>query len=293
MSDIVLYKKDTLQRSVGESLVMSDVVDGKGFSKMSREVILATYGNERISKRNKNQAGDEIRQLVNRTILQSGFGASLSETDLKILIIDVVTDVLRDFSALTVQEVQIAFRNGVREEYGEYMGVSVRIFYKWVRAYIYETKVAAQRELKRLDKPKVVEVTQEQKDEIHKTWIDGICKKYDSFLESEHYGFQDWGGRIYSFLDKLGLIKISKAKKKKILADAKGIVKNRYRPINARTSVKRDEYKKMLDKIASNDKSVNGEIKSEAKKLALKMYLDGLRKKKANLRELIEQAQAK
>ena len=185
MSNIELYNGLEKGLKVYDKLQVQDIQLNKNLSKDSKQVILASNCYPKIKERGSElfpsgheNAGKEIRQFeirqhINSAILSSGYGASLNEEDIRILIEDVIIDVLKDFSHLTTIEVGIAFRNGSREVYGEYMGISTRLFYKWLRHYCQETKLKANKELLKLNNTKAIEKVVD-KEKIKQEWLNSI-----------------------------------------------------------------------------------------------------------------------
>lgn len=295
-AEIALYMEEAVEKPILQSLNLQDIVDSKILTSGSREALLAYYGNHSIVDRKRlegsTKVGDELRTIINMTIIESGFAGTWEEREIQVFIMTIIQDIFRDFKRLTVQEVRIAFRKGVREEYGELHGLSVRAVHKWMRAYVAQTKKEAKRELRLLDKPKIMELTEEEKEQKHQDYLEGVYAWYDEFIKSGSYTYKDYGNAMYIILDTLGLMTYSLKEKKKIYSEAEEGVKNAHDPSNANGAVQRSEFKRMIQKIADGHSDATIRIKTEAKNIALKRFLVECRDKERNLRELIESAQA-
>lgn len=298
-NEIQLSKID-LNYPISENLLVKDIKQSK-LSPQAKDIILASRCYGKIGTRASEvfTSGKlkgievrqfEIRQHVNRAILDSGFGANMEKEDISELINSVVKDVLIDFSHLTTQEVEIAFRNGCRELYGEFYGVSTRTFYKWLKAYCEQSKIEANKELIKLDAPKVdAEPSEEEKQKRFNTWLTTFYNDFNSFVKTGEYNIYDTDNMFYHFLQKKQLIpKLSDVKKAAILKKAKEVVKAQYQPEDNANVFQKNEYKRFIERIKNKDKGVQYEITAEAKRIHLKLFLTSLKKKNVDLKSLVE-----
>jgi len=296
-NEIQLSKLD-LNYPISKNLLVKDIKESK-LSQQAKEIILASMCYPKIGKRKEVfTAGKlkgievrqfEIRQHINRAILDSGFGTSLAEEDISELINSVVKDVLIDFSHLTTQEVEIAFRNGCRELYGEFYGVSTRTFYKWLKAYCEQSKIEANKELIKLDSPKLdVKPSEEEKQKRFNTWLNTFYNDFDVFVKTGEYNIYDTDNMFYHFLQKEQLIpKLSDVKKAAILKKAQKVIKTQYKPEDRTNVFQQNEYERLIERIKNKDKGVQYEITAEAKRIHLKLFLTSLKNKNIYLKDLI------
>lgn len=306
MGGLQLYVKPSMELQITENLKVKDIKNAN-IGKLNRDIILASKCAKKIRDRKgevfteemcatddmKQFIGKEIRQVeirqhINKSILDAGLTNSWEAEDIEYLITSVLTDVLTDFGHLTTQEVGIAFRQGSREEYGKNYGISARAYYSWLRTYDNEIKLRANKELIKLEVAvEEQEPTEEEKQRRQEAWLDTMCKEYEEYLETGHYNLYDLNNMLYDYLKELGLIHYSKEVKAKIWEDAKEMVKLNNNPLNARNQTQRNKSFDILKALEKNEDSVQGRIIKESKRLALRKYLMGLRQNKQSLREII------
>jgi len=305
MDEITIYKEKELTFPVSQNLMVQDIKNSN-INKDAKLIILASccfpkinqlkdktfpkgtvVGNEDLSGREIRQF--EIRQHINKAILHSGYGTSLNsnEDDLNELISSVISDVLIDFSHLTTQEVGIAFKKGCREEYGQYMGVSTRIFYTWLKYYCSVSKIAANKALSTLDKPKSEEPTVEELKKRQKLWLDNIFKDYDEYVKTGNYKIYDTNNMFYDFLKQHKLIKLIATERKEIEVEAEKILRIENNPLQEPDRFKRNQLLEFIDKLNKKDTSLDSKILCKSKHIHLKRFLFNLRKKKKSLREIV------
>lgn len=297
-NEISIYKKD-LGLAVTKNVSMGDLINSN-ITKSDLEVIIAAKCFTPMKFRKEIFDGDEdgnfkglearqyeIRQHISAVIFDSGFGRSWSKEELSMLIEKVLTDVLRDFSFLTTQEVGLAFRRGCREEYGEFKGLSTRQFYTWIKKYLGTTKLKANKSLIALDVPKEITVTPKEKKERRNKWLESIFLFYDRFVIDGIYDFYDTDNMFYNILKELELIPFTKAQKNKCYLQARENVINKHDPLKAKDSSVRLDYLKVIDKIKNKDKSVEYKIIAETKHIILKKFINQLKDQKKSLRKLL------
>jgi|SRR3972149_1262993 len=257
-----------------------------GISRSNLEVIIASKCFKRISER-KNEIfegldnGDfkgletrqyELRQFISTVIFDSGYGKSWSEEELNRLITGVLTDVLRYFSHLTTQEVGIAFYRGCREEYGEFYGLSTKIFYSWLKSYVSKSKIEANKELKKIDVLKEV-ISEEEILRRENRWLKTMGKEFNYFVETGVYDIYDIGNLLYNYLDKNKLISFTKEEKKQIMEEAKLSLKRNDSSLRLKDKHKKIEYLEIIDKMDNKKSTAHNLLIAESKHIALKKHL--------------------
>lgn len=297
-NEISIYKKLELTTTVTPNLMVKDI--NEKLNKEHREIIIASNCYLKIKDMELEiiTSGKfkgfevrqfEIRQHINRAILDSGYGTSLTKEDIQDIISAVIKDILTDFSTLTTQEVGIAFKNGCREAYGTYMGISARIFYTWLRQYTNVSKMEANKALAKIDKSELI-ITEEEKLKRHHTWLNYFYDRFNKFCETNIYDLYDSHNLFYDYLKSLKLIgTINKKEKEKVAIMARRKVKLRYQTTEVKSQFHEQEMRKMIEKITKKDKSVEFEVLGEAKNIILKQYLTDLKTKKIDLKIVIEQ----
>ena len=301
-TSIEIYKQKELTHKVGEHLIIKDIKESSISNKI-KVLILASKCFPKINQLKgevfpegtlvgeEDLSGREIRQFqirvhINKAILHSGYGASLDEKDLNELISSVIIDVLTDFSHLTTQEVGIAFKKGCREEYGEYMGVSTRLFYRWLKCYCSDTKIKANKALQEIDKPKTVEPNKEEAERRRKEWLDLIFKQFDEFVQTGEYKIYDLNNMFYEYLKHLGIITLPIKLRKQILKEAETMLRIENDPLKG-DRFSRPSLLEFTEKLNNKDESIQYKIISKSKHIHLRRFLSDLRTKKKSLKDII------
>jgi len=301
MSEVRLYVKPKLDYPIIANVKVQDIQNSNKISKTNREIIIASHCFDKIKNRKGEiiTEGDfkgkelrqiEIRQHINKSILDAGLANSWEAEDIEYLITSVLTDVLLDFSHLTTQEVGIAFRRGSREEYGKNYGISARAYYSWLRTYCNETKILANKSLLLLKNSlqEEVKISEEEIQMREQRWLNLMYDSFNEFKQTGEYSIYDLNNMLYDLLKGRGLTKFSESKRKNIWNEAKEHIKQMHNPLEAKDKFQRNGYFVILKAIKNNDDSVQGKISAQAKQIGLKMYLTDLSKKKKSLKEIIE-----
>lgn len=265
---------------------LNDILTQNKLQGVTKEVIVARYGNKRIFQRDKTKVGKELEFLIKKTVVETGFGTKFTDKDWKILYIGVIDDIFRVFSSLTTNEIHIAFRLGSREEYGEFYGVSVRVFYKWLKRYMADTQQDAVMNLKKLYPPKEKEITQSDRNHIRNKWLNSVLYNYKILVDKNEYRFKDYGNILYDYLYELKLINFDKEQRKEILDEAIKVIER-----NAKEKKQRTIIKELSNLSIATDTNIKSAVKSEAKHIALRKFMFQCRAGKKSLRTLIQDAQ--
>jgi hypothetical protein len=255
-----------------EDLKKSDLVN--------KEIILAKYSEKQIKYLDANVAGEKIKTYINLAIFETGFKVeNISE-----LIIMVVKDIFSDFPTMTLSEISIAFRKGVRGELGEYMGLSVRTFYQWLK-YYNEYKIPIIKQIQTIKKEE--EITDEQKKKVKMDWLNHFIEDFEQYKKTKVSEAFDFKNLFYDYCVKNLIGYLNKDEKAKIKERAKKNVLSYHS--KASNNQQRKEFKIIIQKIANNqeDKSVEELIIMESKRLAIPIIYNKLIENNLDLREII------
>ncbi len=168
------------------------------------------------------------------------------------------------------------------------MGVNVRIFYRWLKTYCEVSKLKANQELIKIDSPKTVEVSETEKINRRNNWLNTFFIAFDEFVKTGNFDIHDTENMFYDYLKELKLIIGLKGDdRKKILLKAEELVRSNYNPLKAKDKFQRNDFLVVIEKIKNKDKSIELEINSAAKHIHLKMYMEQLKNKKLNLKDVV------
>jgi hypothetical protein len=263
------------------------IPDNIDIPQLSREIILASKNSPRISEIPKNYSGNEIKTYINRAVFEAG----MKIEDLDKVIPIVVGDIFKDFGILTLPEIKLAYRLGVRGELGEFMGLNVRTFYVWVKNYKNTVRAKAMRDLLSIPPPKVKELPPPDSNLFGKYMFEA----YATFVKTGVYNFTDYGNVFYNLLVRHSLIKLSYSEAKfAIMKSKREYVKNNS-PADAKSSYQRKERKDTNDLIIRSYQVGNIvprllalSIKSNTKRLILKLFLSKCKDKNIDLVSFLE-----
>lgn len=229
---------------------------------------------------NRKEFVTQLNKLILKTILDSGFKFSVDEDEEKEekanLMLSVADDILRDFKHLTLEEIKICFRNGVREKYGKFYGLSVITFYNWLRKYstmqrgkalIKQRQYEADQERLRLEK----EYSQQDKNQIAH---DAVIRVLTHWQENNE--IYDIANSTYDTLDNLQILKLDKAKKIEIFNRAKQqVLKKKTDP---KLAIKKKDIKTIIKNISEENKDGKWLIEKQAKEIALTEFFESIKK---------------
>lgn len=187
------------------------------------------------------------------------------------------------FGFVTIPEIEIFFRKGYQNEYGQYFGLNNKTYLQWIRQGSQEdNRVKAIKAMEKAYKdllPKPKELSDDEKREIIKQ---GSLNCFNHFKNTGI--LLDVGNITYRFLWEKGLINHTQDVKDKMLID----VKERLRHQEAMRLQDRDyigqhsAIKHELEQIANGKSS---KLISEGKRESLKIYFQNLIEMKIDLKD--------
>lgn len=243
-----------------EKVNMIDTTDQK------KQIILAAHNYPRVHQYPKLAQRFRLLIAINKTIMFVGHNVQ----DLKFLYDGVLEYIRMHAKHLTMEELEIAFKRGAMDEYGEWHGLSAMTFCKWIKGYVNSTKIEAMKEKEKIKKMEnqEKEKTPEEKLEAKKVWLNSFLDKYDEFVSSDdkEMDFYDFLNSMFSFLFKLKILTLTNEQGGSCVNRAKLSLRSR----SARHIEEED-------------------IQREAKNIALSDFLIESKKNKLDLRKVIEQ----
>jgi hypothetical protein len=267
-----------------------------------RDIIMAIYNHDKIKNTDISASllenGDTVvsksyKRLVD-IILKSIYdvGFNISEKEQKILAHNLVMEIKYEFGHLTIEEIEIVFKNGSRGIYGDFYGINVRTLHSWVREYISITKAESILKLNSIkqisNKPK--ELSQEEKNKLRKDWIERVVKDFYKLKNDGVHVHYDLGNILYSFFERNKLFILSKKEKKNIFDNALTEYKRERGRENANSRNQVLEFSTALKRLINNDESEINKVKIKAKHLAIKYIFEKAIKEKIDFEEIIIKA---
>jgi uncharacterized protein YeeX (DUF496 family) len=281
----------TLKNHYG--ITVEQINESNALSKENKEVLLATLNNIPICELNIVEYDKNHNDLVGifgRLIIESGITPeTMPKPDQKVFISMSVDEVKNEFSYLTIEDVRIAIKKGIRLEYGKFYGLNIATINFWLKEYINTTKKLAMKSLSLISpKEEKISLSDEQKKIMHQRWLDSWIDLFEKYHEGENTTISDAGNVFYKYCikNKIGSLtdyeKIILENKAKRLIIANG-------KEQARSSFQIKEVNKIIEDINKNRYSddLDRKIVSEAKRLAIYAFFDKLIEQKIKLKDLI------
>ena len=208
-----------------------------------------------------------VLDLISRTYFNCGM--KISGQELAILT-NAFIEELNDFRYLTIKELEICFKNGFKEVYGEYFGLNIKTFLGWIEKYIEQDRNELLHAIK-IEKPKK-EISEEEKQKLINQ---GVIRCYNYFLENEEIDLD----RIYVYevLYDDGFLPNDKEYKIKTYNEAKEVLKFELESTKPKTREEYKQFKRTLKNI-QGDKSKD--VVFKAKQIVLKQFFRNLRNNK-------------
>jgi hypothetical protein len=204
--------------------------------------------------------------------------------------------VINDFSYLTIEDVRIAVKKGVRLDYGKFYGLNITTLNFWLKEYVNSTKKDAMKLLPQI-KPKeeFKGLNDEQQKIIYKRWLESWIDLFEKYHEGENIVISDAGNVFYKYCIKnkitppltvSEMLTLENKAKRLIIANGKE---------NARSSHQIKEFNAIVEAINKNKLNDEIELKivNEAKRLAIFTFFDKLIAEKLELRDLIDKIENK
>lgn len=260
-------------------------------SKENKEVLLATLNFFAISELNIQKYDTSYNYLVGvfaKTIVESGIG--MEEGEQEVFISLCIDEVINDFSYLTIEDVRIAVKKGVRLDYGKFYGLNITTLNFWLKEYVNSTKKDAMKLLPQI-KPKeeFKGLNAEQQQIVYKRWLESWIDLFEKYHEGENIIISDAGNVFYKYCIKNKILSLTDSEKIILENKAKRLIIANGKE-QARSSHQIKEINAILEAINKNRLNDDIELKivTEAKRLAIFTFFDKLIAEKLELRDLIE-----
>lgn len=284
--------KDIVTLKEYYNLTLEKINESDLLSKENKDVLLATLTHEPINKLNIVQYDKNYNELVGifaRMIVESGIG-TMNEDEQTILISLFIEEVKNELSYLTIEDIKLIVKKGVRLDYGKFYGLNITTLNFWAKEYVRETKKNAMKSLTLLSpKEEKITISDEQKKALHKKWLDSWIELFEKYHEGENIVVSDAGNIFYKYCIKNKIGSLTDSEKIILENKAKRLIIANGKE-QARSSFQIKEVNKIIEDINRNkyNDDLDRKIVSEAKRLAIFNFFDNLIKEKIELKDLIE-----
>lgn len=159
-----------------------------------------------------------VNQILLQTYVLVGFTPP-KERDLGILIAKVAADLQESYPSLTMQEVSLCFELGAKGEYGDFMGLNLRTFTHWLKAYqTSELRYQAVIEREHKAQQALPAVSEAYKEECERAFLRRVFEQYRAGYPIDRL----YPARVYRSLNERGLIRNTPEEKWAAMRQAAG-----------------------------------------------------------------------
>lgn len=213
--------------------------------------------------------------LIGRTFLNTGGDFDKNKEMIDATLDELCTDLKKYNATLSLSEIEIAFKNGWKKEYGEYYGLNNATYFGWVNAYTWGEKRLRVKKTLIEAKNKPAEEPKKSPEEIEYIMKDACLKAFDDYRRG--VVVLDGGNVKYKYLFKKGLLKLTDERRKELKEKAE----EKLRAEAIESKGKAETIEKALSRVT------NEGIQSEARKLALLQYFQELTENEFELTDLL------
>lgn len=236
--------------------------------KAEAEFITAGYA-EKILDMDEGKALNHLVTIINKAYMElekspAGLNPMERKRYVEVFARLIRNDLVFHFPQLTLRELEIAIRKGIRNQYGEYYGFSVVSIHMFVEKYLESEERSSA--LAKQHRFLLMQQAPEEPPVINQWEImrDGLIKCYDNYCKTKR--IIDFGNVNYELLVKAKLIVLSPEEKKFIYTVAELQVRNEQ---SLQASINRTTYRALQEM-----KGDPGPVIARSKEIALKNYFD-------------------
>lgn len=237
----------------------------------------------KILEMKKGEATKELIDLLSKTYYEAGqvapgFNVQEQGKNLQQLGNSLYDEVKLSFSFLRMDELRLAFRNGVRKEYGDFFGLNISTFHAWIKAYQFDNKrrEALQKLKEESHKPVAPLLTPE---EAEQEWKAAMLRQFEEFKKTGVLNCPFPAHQFKEFKQR-GLIRLNSTEYEMVFEQAKDAVAelHKVKRLSPKSIKERDRSTKRINEIESGKmtEETESEVKNHARTLAIENYYRGI-----------------
>lgn len=240
--------------------------------------ILALQSKKILDYENKSDVLKEFSDIISKTFFEAG---QKTEADnLKLLCHGLYEEVKKYFPFMRMEEILIAFSNGVRKEYGEFFGINISTFNFWLKSWqTDEKRKQAQSAIRAANEVEYKPVMTRKQADI--AWRETIINQFNEFKHTKLLTIT-MPMSLFKNFENMGLIKLSKEEKQAIYQQAteKFLKRLKIERLTPKSKLHLKELsgtiKRIEDKNPTSDDQT--EIKSAACEIAIRNFYESIEK---------------
>lgn len=222
--------------------------------------------------------GNTVKMSVAKAFADSG--QKPTKEDVNYIVPALINEVKRHFPNIRIDEIPIAINNGILGHYGEYFGINVVSFMKFIRAY-YSSQERAQMAIAALPVPE--EKPQPTEQEILAAEKQMISDAFASYRQNGYY--LDIANHVYNKLNGRGLIQFTAQRKKEFYEQARlELLQDNHNSLRG-SIAERNKMKTLVSGLMANEGDAVNKITRRAKQIALNAYFNELQEMEIDILE--------
>lgn len=247
----------------------------------AESAILESIKNSRkILEMTKKEIALECNSFILKAHVDAGFTINGGNQAMLILSDSIADDLFTYFRTLTINEVGIAIKNGIRGEYGSYMGINVKTVHQFCKAYkesFDRNEVLRKNTMQTDDEPTLDEAEK-------KRIMDEACiKAFDEYKKTGK--LTDFGGAKFKHLKEHKVITLTQERYKEIMDRA--ILQVKAEAAESIYKSGQDSTASVIAKAIMANAGSHEVTKNAARLIALKEYFDFLIENEFEVKDMI------
>jgi len=263
-----------------------DDVQNSNIPELTKQVIIASQNFPKIRTLDENVSRNYLIDLFTVTIWESGH--EIDKKDQILLINYMINEVKNDFSNLTLEEVKIALKKGLRGYYGQVFGMNVKMMYSWLEGYVSETKAESLKYLTIIEKKEPEEKSDDHKRYLHFEWLKLCINAYEEYKETGKTSFVDAKNNLYDYIRyKLKLADLTKEEVDNIWQYAVLEYKSNHSIEKSKNKYELVDFRLAIKKFQDGDYTEQEKVKFIARKIALNKLFEKIKGANIDFRKKI------
>lgn len=267
------------------TLTVSDI-QKSSIPELTKKVIIASQNFPKIRTLDEKVSRDYLIDLLAAVIWESGHNIEADEQ--KILINYMIEEIKNDFSNLTLEEVKIALKKGLRGYYGQVFGMNVKMMYSWLESYVSETKAESLKYLTIIEKKEPEEKSDDHKRYLHFEWLKLCINAYEEYKETGKTSFVDAKNNLYDYIRyKLKLADLTKEEVDNIWQYAVLEYKSNHSIEKSKNKYELIDFRLLIKKFQDGDSTEQEKVKFIARKIALNKLFEKIKGANIDFRKVV------
>lgn len=267
------------------TLTISDIQKST-IPELTKQVIIASQNFPKIRTLDEKAVKHGLIDIILAIIWESGH--NLDEKEQTVLVTYMIEEIKNDFSNLTLEEVKIALKKGLRGYYGQVFGMNVKMMYSWLEGYVSETKAESLKYLTIIEKKEPEEKSDDHKRYLHFEWLKLCINAYEEYKETGKTSFVDAKNNLYDYIRyKLKLADLTKEEVDNIWQYAVLEYKSNHSIEKSKNKYELVDFRLAIKKFQDGDSTEQEKVKFIARKIALNKLFEKIKGANIDFRKKI------